>query len=152
MNDSLEIVTRETLARRCSLPKRELNEETGVLPSDTLPPGITQAQSDHFAFRNFLYDFCIDSTDRGSSKGYLSGFERFARTFSPTSDLVKACAAVGFAVHSRPLRRPSLGHRADVLYQEVVTVAVRSIANGADANDPELRCLVLLLGLHEVSQ
>jgi hypothetical protein len=138
------------IARKCGLPKRVPIEPGGELPKDELPPEVSQDQSDWFAFRAFLYDFCATPTDRNVSSGYFADLAQAALELSTKSHLVNACSAVSFAAGAVVLKRPHLGGRADELYQGLVTAMICSLASTSHFDAQEMSTVTLLLGLYQV--
>lgn len=137
-------------ARKCSLPKRVPNPGTVVVPEDTIPVETSEEESNWFAFRAFLYDFCLVSTNSNLSRGYLSELEMMAHRLGPNSDLVKACQAVGFASRGKPLHRPQLMHKAERFYHELLGSLARAIEDPSSVNIAESKLVSMLLGLYQV--
>jgi hypothetical protein len=124
---------------------------TDVLPPDTIPIETSQAESNALALRAFFYDYCIISTNPNLSRGFLSGLEMMAYRLGPKSDLVKACQAVAFASHGKPLHRPQLVHKAEMFYQELLGSLAMAIESPASADATETKLVAMLLGLYQVS-
>ncbi|KAI0123202.1 hypothetical protein BJ170DRAFT_641192 [Xylariales sp. AK1849] len=137
-------------ARKCSLPIRTAIPGTNILPEDTIPAEVTHAQSNALAQRAFFYDYCIDSANANLSQGFLSGLEVMARRLQPKSALTKACQAVSFASHGKPLRRPQLIQKAALFYQELLGALADTIDNPAVVNSREPRLIAMLLGLYQI--
>lgn len=139
-----------SVARKCTLPKRIPIPGTDVLPVDTIPEETSEEQSNWLALRAFFYDYCLISTNRHLSRGFLSNLETMALRLGPKSDLVKACLAVSFASHAKPLNRPKLRDKAEMFYQELLGSLARAIENPASANTAESKLVAMLLGLYQV--
>lgn len=139
-----------SIARKCSLPPRVPIPGTGLFQDDVIPSETSEAESNSLSLRAFLYDFCVVSTNKHLSKGYLSGLELMVRRSGPDSDLVKACQAVSFALHGKPLNRPKMVHKAATFYQHLLGSLVRAIQSPEVANTAESRIVVMLLGLYQV--
>lgn len=137
-------------ARKCTIPIRIPIPGTDVLPQDARPTEFTQAESNALALRAFFYDFCIISSNENLSKGFLSSLEKKIHSLGPKSDLAKACQAVGFASHGKPLRRPRFVHIAETFYHELLGSLASTIENPALARSDESKILAMLLGLYEV--
>jgi hypothetical protein len=137
-------------ARKCSLPMRVPIPGAEVLPEETLPTEISQAESNGLALRAFFYDYCVVSTNSNLSRGFLSGLEMMAHRLGPKSDLAKACQAVAFASHGKPLHRPKLIHQAEMIYQELLGSLAKTIESPALANTTESKVVAMLLGLYQV--
>jgi hypothetical protein len=137
------------MARKCSLPKRPPVDEQADALSATIPPGISQRESNLFSLRSFLYDFCIPAHS-SVSHGYLSTFEDTVRKLGFESDLAKACEAVAFACGGRRLNRPGLSRKADFFHHESVGSLARKIEQSSNAGNHEQLFSVYLLGLYQV--
>lgn len=132
------------------MPKRVPLPGTDILPEDILPIETSQAESDTLSLRAFFYDYCITSTNRNLSRGYLSNLEMMAYRRGPKSELVKACQAVSFTAHGKPLNRPQLMHKASMFYQELLGFMAKTVQSPASAEAVETKCIAMLLGLYEV--
>lgn len=139
-----------TSPRRCSIPIRTLIPGTDILPPDVSPPEATEAQSNNFALRGFIYDFCLVTGNAKLSRGYLSGIENLVRRLGPKSDLVKACQAVDMACHALPLHRPRFMKRAETFYQQLLGSLARTIDKPKPSHPSEVKFVAMLLGLYEV--
>jgi hypothetical protein len=137
-------------ARKCGMPKRVPIPGTDILPEDKLLVEISQAESSSLALRAFVYDYCITLTNSNLSQGFLSGLEMMACRLGPKSDLAKACQAVAFASHGKPLRRPRLLNLAERYYQELLASLARVIENPLSANALKSKLIAMLLGLYQV--
>jgi hypothetical protein len=73
-----------------------------------------------------------------------------AHRLGPKSDLVKACQAVSYATHGKPLNRPQLVNKGKMLYQELLGSLATAIENPASADSTESKWVAMLLGLFEV--
>ncbi|PGH28173.1 hypothetical protein AJ80_00063 [Polytolypa hystricis UAMH7299] len=141
----------KSIAQKCTLPKRAPIPGTDVMSQDAIPPEVSAAESNIFALRAFLYDFCVISDNRNLSGGYLSGLEPLAHRLGPKSDLVKACQAVAFASRGKPACRPQLVHKAEIFYQELLGSLARAIEGPDPANSTELKLVAMLLGLYQIA-
>ncbi len=135
---------------KCSLPKRVPIPGTDILPEDQLPAEVTEEESDVLALRAFVYDSCIVSTNQNLSGGFLSGLEKMAQQLGPKSNLVKACQAVAYANHGKPLNRPQLVDRAKLIYQELLGSFARAMESPASVNSRESKFIAMILGLYQV--
>jgi len=140
----------ESTARKCSLPKRLPVPGTGVLPEEILPAEVSEAESDQLALKAFFYDYCIISTNQNLSRGFLSGLERMVYRLGPTSDLARACQAIGFGSHGKPLNRPRLVDKADRIYQELLGSLAKAIDSPNLSDTTEARLVAQLLGIYQV--
>ncbi|UPL00156.1 hypothetical protein LCI18_011090 [Fusarium solani-melongenae] len=138
-------------ARRCMLPRRAPIPGTNLFLSDVGPTETPVKKSYEFALRAFFYDFCIPETNGKLSRGFLSGLEAMAYRLGPESNLVKACQAVSFFSHAKPLNRPHMHERAERLHQELLGSLARAIEVPTLVESLETRYIALLLGLYEIS-
>ena len=120
------------------------------MPEDGLPVETSDEKVEEFALRAFLYDYCIVSTNRSLSRGYLNGLELMLHRLGWQSDLAKACKAVAFADHGIKLRRPGLVRKAEVSYHDLLGPLAKAIQNSAFVNTAESLMIAMLLGLYEV--
>jgi hypothetical protein len=132
------------------LPKRAPIPGTNLFLSDVGPTETPVKKSYEFALRAFFYDFCIPETNGKLSRGFLSGLEAMAYRLGPESNLVKACQAVSFFSHAKPLNRPHMHERAERLHQELLGSLARAIEVPTLVASLETRYIALLLGLYEV--
>lgn len=139
-----------SMARKCRLPKREPIPGTETLPEDIIPPEVSQAQSNTLALRAFFYDYCITSSNNSLSRGFLSSLETMTQRLGPESNVTKACLAVSFASHWRPMNRPVFLRKAEAFYQELLGSLAKAIDNPSSTNIREAKLVALLLGLYQV--
>ncbi|KAF4633836.1 hypothetical protein G7Y89_g4268 [Cudoniella acicularis] len=140
-----------TTARKCTMPKRVPLPGTNFLPEDILPVETSQSESNCLSLRAFFYDYCIISTNPNLTRGYLSGLEKMAYHQGPESDLVKACQAVTFAAHGKPLDRPQLVFKASCFYQDLLGSLAKTIQNRAVSSTSETKFISMLLGLYQIT-
>ncbi|KAH8674132.1 hypothetical protein BX600DRAFT_457059 [Xylariales sp. PMI_506] len=137
-------------ALKCSLPRRVPLPGTDILPEDKLPAEISEAESDSLALRAFFYDYCIIPINPDLSRGFLSDVEMMAQRLGPNSNLVRACQAVSYVGHGKPLNRPYLVNKAKTMYQRLLRSFARAIENLDSANPRELKLVAMLLGIYEL--
>jgi hypothetical protein len=140
----------KSTARKCSLPIRVPIPGTDILPQDVIPKETSQVESNELSLRAFFYNFCITSTNPNLSRGFLASLETLAFRLGQKSDLVKACQAVAFASHGKPLNRPQLVYKAEKFYQELLGSLARAVEDPNLANAVESRLVAMLLGLYQV--
>ncbi|KAF2809790.1 putative C6 transcription factor [Mytilinidion resinicola] len=133
------------------MPKRVPLPGTDCLPEDILPVETSQTESNALSLRAFFYDYCIISTNPNLSRGFLSGLEMMAYRRGPKCDLVKACQAVSFATHGKPLNRPQLVHKAGVFYQELLGSLAKAIQDPASTSAAETKLIAMLLGIFQIT-
>lgn len=139
-----------TTARKCTMPKRAPVPGTGFLPADILPVEISEAESNERSLRAFFYDYCIISSNPNLSRSYLSGLELMAYSRGSKSDLVRACQAVSFGTHGKPLNRPKLVEKASIFYQELLGSLAKALDSSAPVTAGETKFIIALLGIHQV--
>ncbi|KAG4441872.1 hypothetical protein IFR05_002673 [Cadophora sp. M221] len=137
-------------ARKCTLPKRVPIPGTDILPEDTIPTEITLDESNALALRAFYYDFCVVSTNRNLSRGYLAGLEQMIGRLGPKSDLAKVCQAIACASHGKPGQRPQFVQRAETSYHQLLGSLARTIEESNSVNNAEPRLVAMLLGLYQM--
>lgn len=140
-----------TTARKCGIPKRVPIPGTNTLPEDDIPTEVSQAESNGLALRAFFYDYCVVSMNQSLSRGYFSSMEMLAYHLGPTSDLVKACQAVAFGTHGKPLNRPRLVQKSQKFYQDLLGSFARSIDSHALTDTSSAIHTSTLLGLYQVT-
>ncbi|KAL8784614.1 MAG: hypothetical protein Q9213_003869 [Squamulea squamosa] len=138
------------MARKCSLPIRVFSPGSNMLPEDGKPQEVSEEQMEGFALRAFFYDYCITSTNRSLSRGYLDGLEPMVHRLGRHSDLAKACITVACASHGISKRRPALASKAQLYYFDLLGSLAKTIQNPAVANNAESLMVVTLLGLYEM--
>lgn len=137
-------------ARKCTLPIRVREPGTDMLPFDLPPAEVSDEVVEQYAIRSFFYDYCIVSTNRSLSRGYLDGLEEMVTRLGFQSDLSKACKLVAFANRGTTLNRPGLTRKSERLYQELLGSLAKALANLDKANIAESLMIAMLLGLYEV--
>ncbi|KAF5006472.1 hypothetical protein FDECE_7159 [Fusarium decemcellulare] len=140
-----------TTGRRCTLPKRTPIPGTNTILSDVGPTETSIVTSYEFAMRAFFHDFCIIVTNQKISQGFLPGLEAMAYRLGPRSDLVKACQALSYFGHGRPLNRPHMVERAEKLHQELLGSLATAIEDSTSAASLEARYVAMILGLYEIA-
>ena len=139
-----------SIARKCSLPVRGPVSGTTTLLEDCLPLGTTIAQSNEFALRAFVYDYCHVSANANLSRGYLSGLERMLSFYGPRSNLTRACQAVACGSLGIRSNRPLFVDRSVNFYQDLLSSLAKSISDPLSPDKSELRLVAMLLGLYQV--
>lgn len=99
----------------------------------------------------FINDYCIVSSDRGLSRGYLHGLQAMIAKAGPKSELVHACTIVGLASLGKKLSHAAYIERAQSLYSLLLQSFRLSISNEAIFITIESLITAALLGLYEVS-
>lgn len=109
-----------------------------------------ESQVEEQALSAFLYDYCVTSANNLLSRGYLDGLESLLAHAGPNSELALASKVVAFASQGKKLGRPSLLHKASVLYSSLLCSFRLTIANPTTSNTVESLMTAVLLGLYEV--
>jgi hypothetical protein len=122
----------------------------GFLAPNLSSEDLSPVESGDIALRTFLYKYCGDSANPKLSRGFLSGLEVMIKRLGSNSDLVKACQAVAFVSSAKPLSKPDLSNRAELLYQELLGSLAKSIESPDSARAEESRVIVMLLGLYQI--
>ncbi|KFY44171.1 hypothetical protein V495_03599 [Pseudogymnoascus sp. VKM F-4514 (FW-929)] len=144
------LISLQSTPRKCSLPVRIPCPETGILPEDKHPKEFSQEEVDKWIIEAFLYDYCVTSTNRELSRGYLDGLEAMLSQAGHDSTLAMACRAVANANHGRKLDRPRLTAKAAVAYQDLLGSLAIAMQNPEFAETPEALMIAMLLGLYEM--
>lgn len=140
-----------SIARKCSLPIQDRPLNTGASIGSDVPKEVSEEASDRLALSAFFHDYCIVSTNPALSRGFLSGLEKTLHRLGFDSDLAKACKLVAFANHGITLNRPTLSHRAEAMYPDLVATLKVLIQNStSSAVSDEAVLIAMLLGLYEV--
>lgn len=132
------------------MPKRVPFPGTTLLPEDVLPIETSQDDSNKLSLRAFFHDYCVISTNPNLSQSYLPGLEMMTRHQEPDSNLVRACQAVSFATHGKPLNRPKLLEKAGFFYQDLLGSVAKAFENPTCVDAIETRYIVMLLGVYQV--
>lgn len=139
-----------SMARKCSLPARNLAPGSNIMPEDGCPKEMSIEKTEEFALRAFFYDYCIIPVNRSLCRGYLSGLEAQVRHLGLHSELAKACKVVAFANHGVKLNRPSFMRKAEKMYHDLLGYLAKVIEIPSLANIDESLTIATLLGLYEV--
>lgn len=144
--------TTKSIGRKCSLPVRGQLPGTSILANDDSPIEVPDQAVDEFALQAFVYDFCVSSSNKALSRGFLGRLEPRLHRLGWKSNLAKACGLVAFAKHGISLNRPHLTLRAEKLYQDLVASLAVDIQHppATLANKEDKVLVALLLGLYEV--
>lgn len=98
----------------------------------------------------FFDDYCIFSSNRNLSRGYLHGLRAMASKAGPKSELVQACTLIALANLGSKLGNSMHKHRAESLYSSLLRSFRLSISNQAVFTTVESLITATLLGLYEV--
>lgn len=98
----------------------------------------------------FFDDYCILSSNRSLSRGYLHGLRAMVSKAGPNSELVQACTIIALANIGSKLGSSMYKHRAESLYSSLLRSFRLSISNQAVFTTVESLITATLLGLYEV--
>jgi len=113
-----------------------------------MPDWPSIEQDARFAFFN---DYCIVSSNRGLSRGYLHGLRTMIANAGPSSELAQACTIIALANLGGKLGYNIYVNRARSLYSLLLQSFRLSISNEAVFTTVESLITAALLGLYEVS-
>ena len=110
------------------------------------------AQLEQRALAKFLSDYCVVSSNRSLSRGYLNGLESLLSYAGPTSDIAQACKMMAFACYGKPSTDMALGYRAKakLLYPGLLRSFTKTISDPANLSTVETLMTAVVLGLYEV--
>lgn len=103
------------------------------------------------AFQTFISDYCIPSSNRTVSRGYLNGLESLIEEAGPGSSLAKSCRIISLANLGKKIASPILLQKAETLYFEFIPSFRWIISNESKATTIYSLITAVLLGLYEVS-
>jgi hypothetical protein len=98
----------------------------------------------------FFDDYCILSSNRNVSRGYLHGLPAMVSKADLNSELVQACTLIALANLGSKLGNAAYRHRAESLYSSLLRSFRLSISNQAVFTTVESLITATLLGLYEV--
>lgn len=106
---------------------------------------------EHNARLMFFNDYCIVSSNRSLSRGYLHGLRVMISKADPNSELVQACTLIALANLGNKLGTIRYRQRAESIYSSLLRSFRLSISNEAVFTTVESLITATLLGLYEVS-
>jgi hypothetical protein len=98
----------------------------------------------------FFDDYCVESTDRTLSRGFLDGLRHLIDHAGPASDVAQAAKLVSLAGIGNRMDRPGLTYKAKLLYSSLISSFRTSISNATRSRTVESLMTAVLLGLYEV--
>lgn len=98
----------------------------------------------------FFNDYCILSSNRNLSRGYLHGLRAMVSKAGSKSELVQACTLIALANLGSKLGNSIHRHRAESIYSSLLRSFRLSISNQAVFTTVESLITATLLGLYEV--
>ena len=99
----------------------------------------------------FFDEYCMVSSNRGLSRGYLHGLQTMIAKAGLSSELVQACTIIALANVGKKLGNAMYINRAEGLYSLLLRSFRLSISNEAIFTTVESLITAVLLGLYEVS-
>ena len=124
-------------------------------PSETSDPFSPDSQYDEeqvekHALQTFFLDYCVTSTDRSLSRGYLDGLESLLLHAGPLSEVSQAAKIVALANLGNKSNSPGLLDRARLLYSQLLHSFQSTLSNPSTSPTIEVFMTAVLLGLYEV--
>ena len=119
-------------------------------PAEIAWQDLGSALSKPVALTAFLKDYSVTPKDRAISRGYLDGVERLLEAAEPTSDIVQASQVMALVSLGKRLDKPSLVHKARLLYTKILGSFRKSLLNEHTARTIESLVTIVLLGVYEV--
>jgi hypothetical protein len=103
------------------------------------------------AFQTFISDYCISSSNRTVSRGYLNGLESLIEKAGPESSIAKSCTIISLANLGKKAASPMLLQKAETLYFDLLPSFRWTISNEGKSTTIRSLITAVLLGLYEVS-
>lgn len=137
------------MAKKCSLPAREVDPKTGLLYEDGPPKEVNQEQMRRFALQAFFHDYSVSTPNASLSGGFLGGLERMVQRLGFDSPVADACKATAFASNGLKLSREYMINEAEVLHQNLLNHLALRMKTPAASGTGTL-AIAILLGLYQV--
>jgi len=106
-------------------------------------------QIEEIAFRTFITDYCVSSTNPTVSRGYLNSLENLIEKAGPASDIAQSCNIIALANLGKKRASHNLMKKAQMLYLGFLPSFRLTIAN--EVTSVESLITAVLLGLYEVN-
>ena len=103
------------------------------------------------AFQTFIADYCISSSNRTVSRGYLNGLESLIEKAGPASSITQSCRIISLANLGKKSASPMLLQKAETLYLGFLPSFRLTISNEGKSTTIQSLITAVLLGLYEVS-
>jgi hypothetical protein len=123
------------------------------MPKTILPCGLGNPnwpEIESSAFQTFISDYCISSSNRKVSRGYLNGLESLIEKAGPWSCIAKSCKIISLANPGKKTASPVLLQKAETLYFDLLP-SFRTTTNEGKSTTIHSLMIAVLLGLYEVS-
>ena len=124
--------------------------QTTRLSSRRLPHGFQESEVESFALAAFLEDYCVVSTNRVLSRGYLDGLESILAQADPSCDVAQASKIMALVNFGNRWHRPALVHKARVIYSALLSSFRKTMSNNSTSRTIQSLLTAVLLGLYEV--
>ena len=102
------------------------------------------------AFQTFISDYCIPSSNRTVSRGYLNGLECFIEKAGPESCVAKSCRILSLANLGKKTASPGPVQRAEMLYLDLLPSFRQTISDEGNSTTIHSLITAVMLGLYEV--
>jgi len=103
------------------------------------------------AFQTFTFDYCISSSNRAVSRGYLNGLVSLIEKAGPASIIAQSCKVISLANLGKKAASPILLQKAETLYFDLLPTFRWTISNERKSTTIQSLITAVLLGLYEVS-
>jgi hypothetical protein len=103
------------------------------------------------AFQIFISDYCISSSNRTVSRGYLNGLASLVEEAGPGSSIAKSCRIVSLVNLGKKTASRMLLQKAETLYVDLLPSFRWTISNEGKSTTIHSLITAVLLGLYEVS-
>ena len=120
-----------------------------ILPCELGNLNLPEIES--LAFQTFISDYCITSSNRTVSRGYLNDLESLIENAGPGSIIAKACNTISLANLGKKAASPMLLQKARMLYFDLLPSFRWTISNESKSTTIHSFITAVLLGLYEVS-
>ncbi|KAK9481539.1 hypothetical protein V1527DRAFT_486508 [Lipomyces starkeyi] len=119
-----------------------------ILPCDL--ENLNWAEIESLAVQTFISDYCISSSDRTVSRGYLNGLESLIEKAGSESSIAKSCKIISLANLGKKAASPMLLQKAETLYFDLLPSFRWTISSEGKSATIHSLLTAVLLGLYEV--
>lgn len=119
-------------------------------PSEVTFPESDDAQIEQGALSTFFDDYCVESTDRTLSRGFLDGLKPLIVHAGQSSDVAQAAKIVALSGIANRMGRPGLVHRIKLLYIDLLGSFKTTLSNEVTSKTIESLMTAVMLGIYEV--
>ncbi len=124
------------------------------MPKSILPcelGNLNWPEIESSAFQTFFSNYCISSSNRTVSRGYLNGLKSLIEQAGPESSIAKSCKIISLANLGKKAASPMLLQKAEALYFDLLPSFRWTISNEGKSTTIHSLITAVLLGLYEVS-